>query len=428
MKSLADIIAFNTAHADEALKFGQALLTASQAVDLTDPAQNAAYVSARDSQRAAARAAIDTALTTNNLEAILTPSGTMTGLGARAGLPADRRPGGLQRRPTAGPVGIAFNGPAFSEAKLLAFAYAYEQATKLRKTPSEINPAVWRCYSGNPRSCAPGREVATGVTLDFPLETATVADLQPRMTAGTLSATQLTKAYLQRIALTNTEGPSINAVRLLNPKALEEAAKADAERAAGTVRGPLHGIPVLVKDNLDAAGLPTTAGSVALENSVPDKDSTSRRQAARRGRDPARQAQPVRVRELPLQRPHAERLQLARRAGAQPLQRGHHAERLLERLRRGRGGRPGRDHDRHARRAARSRARPTRRASSACGPTSASSARTGILPISATQDTAGPMTRTVADAAAELARDRRQGPGGPRHRPAPARSRTTSRA
>ncbi len=93
------------------------------------------------------------------------------------------------------------------------------------------------------------------------------------MTAGTLSATQLTKAYLQRIALTNTEGPSINAVRLLNPKALEEAAKADADRAAGTVRGPLHGIPVLVKDNLDVAGLPTTAGSVALEHSVPAKDS-----------------------------------------------------------------------------------------------------------------------------------------------------------
>ena len=88
-------------------------------------------------------------------------------------LPADRRPGGLQRG-DAGPVGIAFNGTAYSEAKLLAFAYAYEQATKLRKTPSEINPAAWRCYSGAPRACAPGREVATGVTLDFPLETATV--------------------------------------------------------------------------------------------------------------------------------------------------------------------------------------------------------------------------------------------------------------
>ena len=98
-------------------------------------------------------------------------------------------------------------------------------------------------------------------------------ELQAKLTAGTLNAVTLTKAYMQRIADTNTEGPSINAVRALNPKALEEAAKADAERAAGTVRGPLHGIPVLVKDNLDVAGMPTTAGSVALEHSIPAKDS-----------------------------------------------------------------------------------------------------------------------------------------------------------
>ena len=145
--------------------------------NLNDPAQNAAYVTARDTGRASARNAIDNALTTNTLEAILTPSGTLTGLGARAGYPQIVVPAGYganDRRP----VGIAFNGTAYSEAKLLAFAYAYEQATKLRRTPSEINPATWRCYAGAPRSCPPGREVATGVTLDFPLETATVAELQ----------------------------------------------------------------------------------------------------------------------------------------------------------------------------------------------------------------------------------------------------------
>ena len=108
----------------------------------------------------------------------------MTGIGARAGYPQIVVPAGYDtsRRP----VGIAFNGTAYSEAKLLAFAYAYEQATKLRKTPSEINPASWRCYSGAPRACSPGREIATGVTLPFSLETATVADLQQRMTAGSL--------------------------------------------------------------------------------------------------------------------------------------------------------------------------------------------------------------------------------------------------
>ena len=146
-------------------------------VDLNDPAQMAAYVADRDGGRNATRAAIDNALTTNNLEAIMTPSGTLTGTGARAGYPQIVVPAGYNAT-TRVPVGIAFNGAAYSEAKLLAFAYAYEQATKLRKTPSEINPAAWRCYSGAPRACAPGREVATGVTLNFPLETATVEDLQ----------------------------------------------------------------------------------------------------------------------------------------------------------------------------------------------------------------------------------------------------------
>ena len=90
----------------------------------------------------------------------------MTGIGARAGYPQIVVPAGYDtsRRP----VGIAFNGTAYSEAKLLAFAYAYEQATKLRRTPSELNPASWRCYSGAPRACSPGREIATGVTRQLP--------------------------------------------------------------------------------------------------------------------------------------------------------------------------------------------------------------------------------------------------------------------
>ena len=220
----------------------------------------------------------------------------------------------------------------------------------------------------------PGKEIATGVTLPFSLETATVSDLQARMTAGTLNAVTLTKAYMERIARTNTEGPSLNAVRLINPKALAEAAAMDAERAAGHTRGPLHGIPVLVKDNLDAAGLPTTAGSVALENSIPDKDSPVVAQAACGGRGPARQAQPVRVRQLPLQRADAERVLEPRRAGAEPLQRGHHAERLVERVRR-RGRLRASPRSRSGpRRAARSPRPPPRRATSGCGRPSAWSA------------------------------------------------------
>src|SRR4029078_85308 len=158
---------------------------------------NAAYVTARDAQRAAARKAIDDALATNTVEAIMTPSGSMTGIGARAGYPQIVVPAGYDAT-SRRPVGIAFNGTAYSEAKLLAFAYAYEQASKLRRTPSETNPATCRCYSGTPRSCPPGKEIATGVTLPFSLETATVKDLQDRMAAGSLTAVTLAKAYMER--------------------------------------------------------------------------------------------------------------------------------------------------------------------------------------------------------------------------------------
>ena len=108
MKSLADIIAFNNANAREALKFGQTQLTASQAIDLNDPAQMAAYVADRDGGSAATRAAIDNALTRgtptgDDLEAIMTPVGHADRHRRARRLPADRRPGGLQRgRPPAG--------------------------------------------------------------------------------------------------------------------------------------------------------------------------------------------------------------------------------------------------------------------------------------------------------------------------------------
>jgi Asp-tRNA(Asn)/Glu-tRNA(Gln) amidotransferase A subunit family amidase len=163
MKTLADIIAYNDAHPDEALKFGQTQAIASEAVDLTDPAQLAEYVANRDGGQAATRAAIDGALTrgtpetSDDLAAILTPSGTLTGTGARAGYPQLTIPAGYDPQGRA-PVNVSFNGTAYSEATLLALGYAYEQATNLRQPPSEINPSLWRCVPGSafaPRSCAP---------------------------------------------------------------------------------------------------------------------------------------------------------------------------------------------------------------------------------------------------------------------------------
>jgi amidase len=105
--------------------------------------------------------------------------------------------------------------------------------------------------------------------LDLDLEVATVAEVTSAMEDGSVTSVELVRAYLARIDRLN---PLVNAVRCLAPDAEERAAALDAERADGRVRGPLHGVPVLVKDNIDVAGLPTTAGALALEHSVPDRD------------------------------------------------------------------------------------------------------------------------------------------------------------
>jgi NAD(P)-dependent dehydrogenase (short-subunit alcohol dehydrogenase family) len=95
------------------------------------------------------------------------------------------------------------------------------------------------------------------------LTDATVAQLQAAMTAGTLTAEKLTQLFLARIDAYEKAGPKLHAIITLNPKALDEARALDAERKAGKVRGPLHGIPILLKDNIDTADLPTTGGFYA---------------------------------------------------------------------------------------------------------------------------------------------------------------------
>ncbi|MGI4884575.1 MAG: amidase [Janthinobacterium lividum] len=99
----------------------------------------------------------------------------------------------------------------------------------------------------------------------FALHEATVADLQQHMQAGRHTARALCELYLKRIAEVNTQGPNLRAVIETNPDALKLADALDAERKAGKVRGPLHGIPVLLKDNIDTGDRQqTTAGSLAL--------------------------------------------------------------------------------------------------------------------------------------------------------------------
>lgn len=99
-----------------------------------------------------------------------------------------------------------------------------------------------------------------------------IATLAERMRKSELSSVQLTQAYLDRIAAFDDAGPRLNAVIEVNPNAILEADALDAARANGDVRGPLHGIPVLVKDNIDATPMVNSAGSLALAAHRPDTD------------------------------------------------------------------------------------------------------------------------------------------------------------
>ena len=89
------------------------------------------------------------------------------------------------------------------------------------------------------------------------------------MERGETSSHALVQAYLARIIALDRNGPRLNSIIELNPRARSEASVLDAERAAGRVRGPLHGIPVLLKDNIDAAPMATSAGSLALADFRP---------------------------------------------------------------------------------------------------------------------------------------------------------------
>lgn len=117
-----------------------------------------------------------------------------------------------------------------------------------------------------------------GVSSDVPpfeLDEATIDDLQKWMASGRMTSRSITEAYLDRIAELDRKGPALHHVIEINPDAPAIAASLDAERRAGRVRGPLHGIPILLKDNVDTAdGMTTTAGSLALAGSRPPRDAT----------------------------------------------------------------------------------------------------------------------------------------------------------
>ena len=129
---------------------------------------------------------------------------------------------------------------------------------------------------------APAFPTTSKLPRGLDLETATVADLRPLLDSAELTSQTLTAAYLERIEALSNQRPAVNAVRMVNPLAVEEARAADqmlkSYQRSGNPYSPLLGIPVLIKDNIDATPMPTTAGSVALADSYPGVDAPLVRQ------------------------------------------------------------------------------------------------------------------------------------------------------
>ncbi|WP_340103479.1 amidase [Rhodohalobacter sp. 8-1] len=104
------------------------------------------------------------------------------------------------------------------------------------------------------------------------LEEINISELQERYESGDLTSNQVVRAYLNRIETIDQTGPSLNSILTVNGNALDIASRLDQERRDGNVRGPLHGVPILLKDNINTADMPTTAGSLFLEGSIPPTD------------------------------------------------------------------------------------------------------------------------------------------------------------
>ncbi|WP_335621967.1 amidase family protein [Chryseolinea soli] len=125
------------------------------------------------------------------------------------------------------------------------------------------------CQPRTPQTSTANPETNTA----FPLEEATLESLQQKMQRGEYTSRAIVELYLKRIEAVDKQGPALRSILELNPDALAIADAMDQERKEGKVRGPLHGIPVLVKDNIDTGDkMMTTAGSIALLGNLATKD------------------------------------------------------------------------------------------------------------------------------------------------------------
>lgn len=238
-------------------------------------------------------------------------------------------------------------------------------------------------------------------TAAFELEELTVAELQRGMQSGKFTARSITQAYLTRIEEIDKRGPALHSIIETNPDALRVADELDKERADKGLRGPLHGIPVLLKDNIDTHDrMTTTAGSLALEGSTPAQDSTVARKL--------REAGAILLAKTNMSEWANFR---SEKSSSGWSARGGQCRNPYVLDRNPCGSSSGSGTATSANLGAASIGTETDGSivcpSNACGlvgikPTVGLVSRAGIIPISHTQDTAGPMCRTVADAAAVL--------------------------
>ena len=108
------------------------------------------------------------------------------------------------------------------------------------------------------------------------IEEITIDDIHNRYRKGTLTAESLVQAYISRIEAIDRAGPKLNAIVTINPRAVEEARALDKEfRATKKLKGPLHGVPVVVKDQIETKGVMTTFGSIAEDGYLPKRDASA---------------------------------------------------------------------------------------------------------------------------------------------------------
>ncbi|GAB4027735.1 amidase [Spirosoma gilvum] len=265
------------------------------------------------------------------------------------------------------------------------------------KASSVVSVSTTIAACSSPKT-ATTEDKATPFTDDFALNELTIRELQQKMESGEYTSEALTQLYLDRIDAIDKKGPRLNAVIELNPDALTIAKAMDQERKAGKLRGPMHGIPVLIKDNIDTGDqMMTTAGSLALEGHKAAQDSFVAAQL--------RKAGAVILGKTNLSEWANFR---SSRSTSGWSSRGGQTRNPYVLDRNPSGSSSGSGSAASANLCAAAVGTETDGSiiapSSHCGlvglkPTVGLVSRSGITPISHTQDTAGPMTRTVTDAA-----------------------------